>query len=57
MSYETITAGLRLHANKLDWKWDQLDQVNESLTFIWRLLEYLPVKRLTYKDADSHTIR
>jgi hypothetical protein len=57
MSYETISAGLRLNASNVDWKWDQLDQVNESLTFIWRLLEYLPVKRLTYRDADSHTLR
>ena len=55
MSYEAISAGLKLNPTNVEWKWDELGQVHESLTFVWKLFEYLPFKRLSYKDAESHT--
>ena len=56
MSYEAISAGLLMEPSNVEWKWEQLGEVNESLTGVWKLFEYLPFKRLTYKDSDSMTV-
>ncbi|KDQ34115.1 hypothetical protein PLEOSDRAFT_1011627, partial [Pleurotus ostreatus PC15] len=48
MSYEANTAGLKTHPSRVDWKWENLSEVHESLTAVWLPMEYLPVKRLSY---------
>ncbi|KAF4604337.1 hypothetical protein EYR40_001516 [Pleurotus pulmonarius] len=53
MSYEANTAGLKTHPSRVDWKWENLSEVHESLTAVWFPMEYLPVKRLSYKSATS----
>ncbi|KAF7441271.1 hypothetical protein PC9H_001620 [Pleurotus ostreatus] len=53
MSYEANTAGLKTHPSRVDWKWENLSEVHESLTAVWLPMEYLPVKRLSYKSATS----
>ncbi|KAF8499326.1 hypothetical protein BU17DRAFT_59212 [Hysterangium stoloniferum] len=53
MSCEAAWAGLRLLRSDVAWKWDQLGPMNESLTSVWKLLEYLPIKRLSYESGDS----
>ena len=55
MTYEATSAGLKLSPTDVEWKWDELGRVHESLTLGWKLFEYLPFKRLSYKDARSHT--
>ncbi|KAF8511901.1 hypothetical protein BU17DRAFT_96812 [Hysterangium stoloniferum] len=57
MSYEAAWAGLRLMYSDVAWKWDELGPINESLTSVWKLLEYLPIKRLSYESGDSVTWR
>ncbi|KAF8511893.1 hypothetical protein BU17DRAFT_77439 [Hysterangium stoloniferum] len=44
MSYEAAWADLRLMHSDVAWKWDELGPMNESLTSVWKLLEYLPIK-------------
>jgi hypothetical protein len=57
MSYEAISAGLLMKPSNVEWKWEQFGDVNESLTGVWKLFEYLPFKRLSYRDPDSMTSR
>ncbi|KAF8520139.1 hypothetical protein BU17DRAFT_47166, partial [Hysterangium stoloniferum] len=57
MSYEAAWAGLRLMRSDVAWKWDELGSLHESLTSVWKLLEYLPIKRLSYESGDSVTWR
>ena len=58
MSYEAISAGLLMEPSNVQWKWEQLGDVHESLTgFIWNLFEYLPFKRRTYRDSHSMGLR
>ncbi|KAF8499324.1 hypothetical protein BU17DRAFT_59207, partial [Hysterangium stoloniferum] len=57
MSYEAAWAGLRLMDSDVAWKWDELGPMNESLTSVWKLLEYLPIKRLSYESGDTVTWR
>ncbi|EGN94934.1 hypothetical protein SERLA73DRAFT_95550, partial [Serpula lacrymans var. lacrymans S7.3] len=59
MSYEVMSAGLnlKLHASVVEWDWEQLGTVHESLKGTWHILEWLPVKRLTYKNDHGHTWR
>ncbi|KAF8805056.1 hypothetical protein BYT27DRAFT_6682806 [Phlegmacium glaucopus] len=55
MSYEAISAGLLMELSNLEWKWDQLGDVHESLTGFWKIAEFLPITRLTYEDTASTT--
>jgi len=48
ISLEAISCGLNLKLNKDDWDWARLDDIQESLTSGWRILEYLPIKRETH---------
>ncbi|OCH94875.1 hypothetical protein OBBRIDRAFT_51149 [Obba rivulosa] len=52
MSYEAIGSGLRMEPFMGEWK---TVTPSRSLTMIWRLLEVLPITRLSYKDSDSTT--
>jgi hypothetical protein len=57
MGNEAFIAGLRLRPTRFEWDWDKLrgSKPKESLTLPWRLLEILPVRRLTYIKKASHT--
>ena len=57
MSYEAISAGLLMKPLNVEWTWNVFGNVNESLKGVWRLFEYLPFKRLSYRDPDSTTFR
>ncbi|KAF8588043.1 hypothetical protein K439DRAFT_1336270 [Ramaria rubella] len=57
MKYEAASNGLDLKQGKVEWDWQKLDDVQESLTGPWRVLEWLPFKRLSYKDRTSTTYR
>lgn len=57
MSYEAISAGLLKKPSNVEWKWEQCGDVHESLTSVWKLFEYLPFKRLSYRNIDSMTFR
>ncbi|KAF8507498.1 hypothetical protein JB92DRAFT_3121813 [Gautieria morchelliformis] len=57
MSYEAISNGLQMRPTKVDWDWKNLGEVKESLTAVWRIFEWLPIKRLSYKDSSSTTYR
>lgn len=57
MTYEATLAGLLMKLTNAEWKWDDLGDVNESLTGIWKLFERLPFERLTYEDSTSTTNR
>ncbi|KAF8532009.1 hypothetical protein JB92DRAFT_3104395 [Gautieria morchelliformis] len=57
MSYEAISSGLLMWPTKVDWDWNNLGEVKESLTPVWHILEWLPFKRLSYKDSASTTYR
>lgn len=54
MTYEATESGLRMVPFSKGWQ-----HVNHraSLTKKWKLLELLPLPRLTYKDRDSMTYR
>lgn len=54
MTYEAITHGILMEP--FIGKWNQASYT-ESMTGIWKLLEALPIRRLTYKDKDSTTRR
>ncbi|KAF8489057.1 hypothetical protein JB92DRAFT_3148147 [Gautieria morchelliformis] len=56
MSYEAIFNVLQMRPTKFDWDWKNL-RVKESLTPVWRIFEWLPIKRLSYKDSSSTTYR
>jgi hypothetical protein len=55
MSYEASLAGLLTELSNAEWKHEHLGDVNESLTGIWKVFEYLPLKHLSYKDSSSTT--
>ncbi|KAK7060123.1 hypothetical protein VNI00_000887 [Paramarasmius palmivorus] len=56
MTAEASKAGLLLTPFALNWDdYRRGKDVNESLTWIWRLLEILPIKRLTYQDKHQTT--
>ncbi|KAF8523846.1 hypothetical protein JB92DRAFT_2883113, partial [Gautieria morchelliformis] len=57
MSYEAISNGLQMRPTKVDWDWKNLGEVKESLTLVWQIFEWLPIKRLSYKDSSSTTYR
>ncbi|KAF8873266.1 hypothetical protein BD779DRAFT_1452053, partial [Infundibulicybe gibba] len=56
MGNEAMIAGLDLNPSEAAiWNWDTLktDRPTKSLTFVWRVLEILPFKHLTYEDSSS----
>ncbi|KAF8885150.1 hypothetical protein BD779DRAFT_1442656 [Infundibulicybe gibba] len=55
MGREAMMAGLDLLPSKTVWDWDTLkrDRPTESLSLVWRILEIVPVKHLSYKDKNS----
>ncbi|KAF8511348.1 hypothetical protein BU17DRAFT_77522 [Hysterangium stoloniferum] len=55
MTFEAVWAGLKLDRSNVAWNWDELDSMRESLTLPWQILEYLPMKQLSYQSADSIT--
>ncbi|KAF8517064.1 hypothetical protein BU17DRAFT_50241, partial [Hysterangium stoloniferum] len=55
MSFEAVWAGLKLDRSNVAWNWDELGSMRESLTLPWQVLEYLPMKQLSYQSADSVT--
>ncbi|EGO04118.1 hypothetical protein SERLA73DRAFT_47031, partial [Serpula lacrymans var. lacrymans S7.3] len=59
MSYEAISAGLQLDMDDtiVEWNWDKLGEVRESLKGVWHILKWLPLKRLAYKDEETPTWR
>ncbi|KAF8507499.1 hypothetical protein JB92DRAFT_3084052 [Gautieria morchelliformis] len=57
MSSEAISSGLQMRPTKVDWDWKNLGEVKESLTPVWRIFEWFPIKRLSYKDSSSTTYR
>ncbi|KZP19841.1 hypothetical protein FIBSPDRAFT_743308 [Athelia psychrophila] len=59
MRNQAIMAGLHLKAADITWKLTDLERdPKPSLGVIWKVLEYFPVKRLSYKgDQDATTRR
>jgi hypothetical protein len=57
MAYESVSHGLQIPlSGEIAWSREKL-HLKESLTHRWKLLEYLPIKRLTYRDRDTTTSR
>jgi hypothetical protein len=54
MTYEAISNGLRMKT--FDKQWGEYKS-SESLTLGWKILEILPLSRLTYKAEESVTHR
>jgi hypothetical protein len=50
MSYEAIQCGLKMQPHQGEWS---RITPTDSMTGVWKILEYIPVPRLSYKDADS----
>lgn len=55
MAYEGVMQGLRMRPFNGQWSLEKLIDVNESLTGLWHILEYLPIMRLSYTDSNSLT--
>ena len=53
MVFEAESMGLRLNTFERDLETAEYIEVHESLTFIWWLLELLPLKRLSYKSRSE----
>jgi hypothetical protein len=57
MSFEAVSCGLRLRPTKVEWNLDHLHDVKESLTGVWHMFEWVPFKRLSYRDESSTIYR
>ncbi|KAA1470021.1 hypothetical protein DENSPDRAFT_774557 [Dentipellis sp. KUC8613] len=55
MSYEATKVGLQMLPFRGEWSLDNMVDVHESLTWVWRPLELLPFTRLSYKRETSLT--
>ena len=53
MLYEATSGGLDLKPRNVEWNWQTLGDIQESMTLRWRLLECFPVKRLSYKGKKT----
>uniref|UniRef100_A0A0W0GDD2 Putative WD40 repeat-like protein n=2 Tax=Moniliophthora roreri TaxID=221103 RepID=A0A0W0GDD2_MONRR len=51
MTREAAMTGLLLNPSSTRWS-KSTKQMKESLTLLWRVVEILPIKRLTYKDPE-----
>lgn len=57
MAYEATSAGLALKKFKGEWNLRKAIDVHESLDgWFWRLLEHLPIPRLSYTNTDGITL-
>ncbi|KIJ34082.1 hypothetical protein M422DRAFT_233549, partial [Sphaerobolus stellatus SS14] len=54
MSYEAVHHGLRIQPHRGEW---ESIPPNPSLTFVWKIIEVLPLRRLSYKDKETTTRR
>ena len=54
MSYEAIRHGLKLEAHHGDW--EPLNRT-PSMTLFYKIMEYLPVRHLSYEDPDKTVLR
>ena len=50
MSYEGLNCGLKMQPHMGQWS---PITPNDSMTFFWKILEYIPLPRLSYQTADS----
>ncbi|KAF7985989.1 hypothetical protein HWV62_41300 [Athelia sp. TMB] len=57
MCYEAISCGLKMSLHSAIWKWEELGVLHESLTGVWKLFEWFPFRRLTYKNESETTSR
>lgn len=57
MSFEAVSCGLRLRPTRVEWRWDRLHEMKESLTGVWHVLEWIPFKTLSYRDESSTVYR
>lgn len=57
MKDEALSEGLKVRRKHVDWRWDQLSEVQESMKFPWNLFEYVPLRRLSYMDEKDLTWR
>ncbi|KAI0311851.1 hypothetical protein OF83DRAFT_1287291 [Amylostereum chailletii] len=57
MCFEAAAAGLRLHPIQRELKPGEKNEVRESLTWVWWLLELLPLKRLSYERTGTDSTR
>ena len=57
MSFEAVSCGLRLRPTRVEWPWDHLQDMKESLTGVWHIFEWIPFKRLSYQDELSTVYR
>lgn len=57
MGNEARFSGLRLRPSKVQWDWSALSNTKptESLNIIWKIIEILPIKRLTYTGGQDTT--
>ncbi|KAJ7887895.1 hypothetical protein B0H14DRAFT_2498126 [Mycena olivaceomarginata] len=59
MENEAQAAGLRLEPRESGGVWDlnelQIEDVHESLTGAWKLMEYLPITRLSFQTTEETT--
>jgi hypothetical protein len=54
MTYEAINSGIRMKP------FEQASEepvFNESMTLVWKILELIPFRRLSYEDEVSMTYR
>ena len=57
MSFEAVSCGLHLRPTRVEWRWDHLQDMKESLTGVWHIFEWIPVKTLSYQDESSTVYR
>jgi hypothetical protein len=59
MENEATSAGLRLSRRESGggWDWDILraDKPHNSMSRVWSIVEWIPFKRLTFKNAEEFT--
>ena len=53
MASEAAAVGLRLAPFNRELSFKEQIEVIESLTWVWKPMEYLPLKRLTFNDDES----
>ena len=51
MTYEAIVFGLEVEP--FEGEWERLEIPHNSMNLFWRVLEWMPIKRLSYKGRNS----
>jgi hypothetical protein len=54
MTYEAIGSGIRMKPFEQAW---EEPVFNESMTSVWKALELVPLRQLSYADEDSMAFR